>query len=391
MNTIKTFHYKLKPNKTQAIELNKWLGTCRFLYNIALEYKIMLYGRGKKTISKFDLIKELVDVKKVEGFEWIKEVPSQTLQAVIERLDNSYQRFFKLSAGFPKFAKKSKYKSFLIKQGVEIYGNCVRLPKIGLIKFFNSRPIESKIKTATIRKEADGWYISLVFEGEVKELELIEKTVGIDVGLKHFLVNSDNEKIENPRTYRKHQKKLAKCQRKIARTKKCSNNRKKLVNKLSRLHQTIKNIRNDFLNKVSIKLINENQVIVVEDLQIKNLVKKPKAQQNESGTGFKPNKAKAKGGLNKSILDAGWGTFFNKLDYKSKWYGRTFVKVSPQYTSMDCSTNECGFRLDKLTLKIREWQCPKCHITHDRDVNASRNILKKWSSGGTSEAIHKNH
>ena len=391
MNTIKTFNYKLKPNKTQLIYLNKWLGTCRFLYNLALEYKIMLYDRGKKTISKFDLIKELVDVKKVEGFEWIKEVPSQTLQAVIERLDNSYQRFFKMGAGFPKFAKKNKFKSFLIKQGVEIYGNCVKLPKIGLIKFFNSRPIESKIKTATIRKEADGWYISLVFEGETKELEPIEKEIGVDVGLKHFLVTSDNEKIENPRTYRKQEKKLAKYQRKIARTKKGSNNRKKLVTKLSRLHQKIKNVRNDFLNKVSSKLINENQVIVVEDLQIKNLVRKPKAQPNESGTGFKPNKAKAKGGLNKSILDAGWGTFCNMLDYKSKWYSRTFVKVSPQYTSMNCSTNECGFRLDKLTLKIREWQCPKCHVTHDRDVNASINILKKWSSGGTPEAIHKNH
>ncbi|MEK7434308.1 MAG: RNA-guided endonuclease TnpB family protein, partial [Cyanobacteriota bacterium] len=381
--------YKLKPNKTQLIDLNKWLGTCRFLYNIALEYRIKLYEIWNKTISKFDLIKELVDVKKVEGFEWIKEVPSQTLQAVIERLDNSYQRFFKLGSGFPEFAKKSKFKSFLIKQGVEIYGNCVRLPKIGLIKFFNSRPIESKIKTATIRKEADGWYISLVFEGETKELEPIEKEIGVDVGLKHFLVTSDNEKIENPRTYRKQEKKLAKYQRKIARTKKGSNNRKKLVTKLSRLHQKIKNVRNDFLNKVSSKLINENQVIVVEDLQIKNLVKKPKSQPNESGTGFKPNKAKAKAGLNKSILDAGWGTFCNMLNYKSKWYGRTFVKVSPQYTSTDCSTNKCGFRLEELTLKIREWQCPKCLVTHDRDVNASINILKKWSSGGTSEAKHK--
>lgn len=384
MKTIKTYHYKLKPSITQEIELNRWLGTCRFLYNIALEYKIMLYNQFKKIISKYDLIKELVEAKKVESFEWIKEVPSQTLQAVIERLDNSFERFFKLDAGFPKFAKKHKYKSFLIKQGVEVWGNYIKLPKIGLIKFFNSRSIESKIKTATIRKEADGWYISVVFEDEIQELEPIEKEVGIDVGLKYFIVTSNDEKIENPKIYRKYQDELRLLQRKFSRSKKGSNNRKKLVNKISRLHQKIANVRKDFLNKVSTKLINENQVIVVENLQIKNLVRRPKPVSNEKGNGFKPNNAKTKGGLNKSILDTAWGMFCNMLDYKAKWYGRIFVKVAPNYTSRDC--NNCGFRLENLTLKIREWICPKCNITHDRDVNASKNILKKWSSGRTSEA-----
>ncbi|MFN8576081.1 MAG: RNA-guided endonuclease TnpB family protein [Candidatus Sericytochromatia bacterium] len=376
MNTVKTFHYKLKPNKTQESMLNQWLGTCRYLYNVALEYKKLTYEQKGISLSKYDLIKELPNVKKTEGFEWFKNVPSQTLQAVIERLDNSYQRFFRFGTGFPKFAKKHKYKSFLIKQGVEIWENCIKLPKIGLIKFFNSRPVESKIKNATIRKEADGWYISLVFEGKTKELNPIDKETGLDLGLKYFGVTSNDEKIDNPRTYRKYQKVLAKAQRVFSRTKKGSNNRKKVSEKIAKIHQKISNVRKDFLSKTSTKLISENQAIVVEDLQISNLLKNPKPIVHESGKGYKKNGKSKKTGLNKSILDAGWGMFTNMLEYKAKWCGRVFVKVAPNYTSRDCSN--CGFRLEKLALSIRQWECPQCFVIHDRDTNASKNILKKW-------------
>jgi len=306
---VKTFQYKLKPTDEQANIFSQWLGTCRYVYNISLEYRKYLYAQKGVSIRKNDLINELPLMKKVEGFEWISNVPSQTLQSVMERLDNAYQRFFKLGAGFPKFARRDRYKSFLIKQGVELWGNRFKLPKIGFVKFFNSRQPEGKVKTATISKEADGWYISVTFETEVKPLPTNDKEIALDLGVKTFAYTSDGEAIENPKHYRKHQDELRILQRSLQRKKKGSNNRKKLKNQLARLHQKIANVRRDFLQKESTKLLSENQAVVVEDLQIKNLVRKPKPQPREDGKGFKPNKAKAKAGLNKSILDAGWGMF----------------------------------------------------------------------------------
>ncbi|MBC7476147.1 MAG: transposase [Candidatus Sericytochromatia bacterium] len=377
----KTFHYKLKPTKNQEIIFGQWLGTCRYLYNVSLEYRKYLYAQKGVNISKFDLINEIPEVKKTEGFEWIKQVPANTLQAVIERLDNSYQRFFKLGAGFPKFAQKNKYKSFLLKNNssgseIKVSGNRFKLPKIGHVKFFNSRPVESKIKTATIRKEADGWYISVTFVGNVEALPLLDNNVGLDLGVKYFAVTSDGEYIDNPRHYNKYQDELRILQRSLDRKKKGGNNRNKASIKLDKIHQKIANTRKDFLNKVSTKLISENQSVVVEDLRIKNLTKKSKPKLSDDGKTYLKNNRKQKAGLSKSILDAGWGMFCNMLDYKSKWFGRWFVKVPAQYTSRDCSN--CNFRTEEMPLTIREWQCPQCNSFHNRDENASKNILKKW-------------
>ncbi|RZK16380.1 MAG: transposase [Flavobacterium sp.] len=272
----------------------------------------------------------------------------------------------------------------MIKQKVEIRGNCIKLPKLGLIKFFNSRAVESKIKNATIREEADGWYISLVFEGETTELESSQQNTGLDLGLNYFAVTSNDERIDNPRTYKKYEKALAILNRSRDRKKKGGSNRGKVVEKIGRLHQKIANVRKDFLDKVSTKLIRENQAIVVEDLKISNLVKKAKPVLSEDGKTYLKNNRKQKSGLSKSILDSGWGIFTNMLEYKAKWYGRTFVKVAPQYTSRDCSN--CNYRLEKLALSIREWQCPECNTIHHRDHNASINILNKWRLGESPEA-----
>lgn len=383
---VKAFKYKLKPTDEQANIFSQWLGTCRYVYNIALEYRKYLYSQKGVSISKFDLIKELPLMKKVEDFEWIRNVPSQTLQAVMERLDNAYQRFFKMGAGFPKFARRDRYKSFLIKQGVELWGNRFNLPKIGFVKFFNSREVEGKVKTATISKEADGWYISVTFEIEVKPLPEMDNEIALDLGVKTFAYTSDAESIENPKHYWKYQDELRILQRSLQRKKKGSKNRQKVKNQLARLHQKISNVRRDFLQKLSTKLLSENQAVIVEDLQIKNLVRKSKPKLSEDGKTYLKNNRKQKAGLSKSILDAGWGMFGNMLEYKAKWFGRTFAKVAPQYTSMDCSTDGCCYRAEAMPLSIREWQCPDCGILHERDHNASKNILKKWRAGSSPEA-----
>jgi putative transposase len=389
-NVVKTFRYKLKPTDEQANIFSQWLCTCRYVYNLALEYWTYLYSQKGVSISKFDLINELPEMKKVEGFEWIRNVPALTLQAVMERLDNSYQKFFK-GAGFPKFARRDRYKSFLIKNNsqlseIQIFGNIIKLPKIGFVKFFNSREVEGKIKTATIRKEADGWYISVSFEGKTEPLPETDNEIALDLGVKYFAYPSEGEPIENPKHYHKYQDELRVLQRSLQRKKKGSKNRNKVKNAIARLHQKIANVRRDFLQKVSTKLLSENQAVVVEDLQIKNLVRKSKPKFSEDGKTYLKNNRKQKAGLSKSILDAGWGMFCNILKYKAKWLGRTFAKVAPHYTSMDCSTDGCGYRAEAMPLSIREWQCPDCGVLHERDHNASKNILKKWRAGSSPEA-----
>jgi putative transposase len=351
MNHLKTYRFKLKPTKAQQQSFAQWVGTCRYVYNLALDTKIHAYKYGV-SLSKYDLIKQLPDLKETE---WIKEVHSQTLQDVVERLDKAYQSFFK-GNGFPKFAKKGFYSSFTFKQGVKLHQNTntVQLPKIGKVKYRKSQAVEGEIKTANVSKQADGWYISLACEVEIKTLPTNPNVVGLDVGIKSFVVTSDGDVYGNPKYLYHYQKRLTQAQRSVSRKKKGSSNRKKAVLKLAKLHLKVSNTRKDFQHQLSTRLIRENQTIVVENLQVVNLLKNHQ--------------------LAKSISDCGWHQFTQMLEYKAKWYGRTFLKVAPHYTSQDCSV--CGKRNSELTLADREWTC-SCGVTHDRDVNASVNIKTK--------------
>jgi putative transposase len=196
MIQVQTYKYKLKPNVSQSKRLEQWLGTCRFLYNPGLELKIYAWEQRRKSISKYDLMKQLPELKKEA--DWIKDVPSQSLQSVFDRLDGSYQNFFKQGSGFPKFAKKDFYKSFTIKSGISIEDNQIKLPKIGKVRFHNSREITGTIKRATIVKEVDGWYICIMHESDVLPIKTGFKEIGIDLGISHFAVTTEGQFIENP-------------------------------------------------------------------------------------------------------------------------------------------------------------------------------------------------
>ena len=348
MIITKTYRYKLRPTNFQRARLSQWLGGCRYIYNLTKDCKEQAYRKGV-SLSYYDLKKQLPDLKSVD---WIKDIPSQTLQDVVKRVDRSYQNFFR-GAGYPKWAKKDRYNSITFPQNVKVVGNRVKLPKLGSVRFFNSRPIEGIIKTATVSRTVSGWFISIACEIEQHPLPATDQRIGIDMGISHLAITSEGELIENPRHTKKYERKLRVAQRSLARKMKGGNNRAKQKRVVARLHEKIRKTRKDYHHKVSSRLVSENQAIACEDLVVSNMVKNRK--------------------LSKAISDAGWGQLTTMLEYKCQWYGREFVKVPPVYTSRDCSS--CGHRTEKMPLNIRFWICPVCSAEHQRDVNAAQNIL----------------
>lgn len=360
---LRAYKYRIYPNKTQKEQIEKQFGACRFVYNWALEQKIKHYETEKKTLSCFDLINRMAQLKKVEGYDWLKESNSQALQMSIRNLDNAFKRFFREKKGFPKFkSKKNPVQSFQIPQHytVDFERSRVKLPKIGLVKASFSREFEGTCKTATIsRSTTHKYYISiLVDDGKdlpIKEPFSEESTIGVDVGIKDFAILSTGEKIDSPKYLKKSLDRLKVLSRRLSKKVKGSNNWKKAKLRLSRLHEKITNQRNDFQHKLSLKLVRENQAIALETLKVCNMVKNHHLAQ--------------------SIYDAGWSSFVDKLTYKAEWYGKTILRIGQfEPTSKICSV--CGYHNKELTLAVREWSCPNCNTFHDRDINAAINIKK---------------
>lgn len=357
---IKTYKFRLLPSKSQEETLESWLGATRYIYNLCLDYKITAYKANGTSISKNDIQKELKEIK--NETDWMKDIHSQTIQDVTDRLFTAYDNFFRRvkkgeTPGFPRFAKKDLWSSFRFKQGVGVCENTnkIKLPKIGKVKFKKSQEVKGKIKNASLKKEKDCWYICLTCEENINPLPKNAHSIGLDLGIKDLIISSVGEVYANPKTLHKWSKRLASAQRSLSRKVKGSNNRQEAKIRVSKLHQKIANIRKDNLHKVTTKIISENQVIICENLKVSNMLKNGK--------------------LSKSISDASWSTLTNMLEYKALWYGRTFIKVPPHHTSQDC--NVCGYRNAELTLSVRSWACPSCQEVHDRDVNAAINILNK--------------
>ena len=360
--TLKAYQFRLIPNKIQQTFINNTIGCVRLIYNCMLYERQELY---KLTKDKEDKPKYKTEKEYKSEHLFLKEVDSIALQQSRIDLCNAYKNFFtklkkkqKTSLKYKsKRNPKNSYRTINVNNSIRVENNKIRLPKLGFVNFKKSREISGKIKSVTITKNIlNKYYISVLCETEIEYKQSIDETIGIDLGLKDFLIDSDGNQIENPRYLRKLEVNLAKAQRKLSKRKKGSNNRFKQQQRVFRIHEKISNMRNDFLHKLSSELINENQVICLENLSVSGMVKNHK--------------------LAKSISDASWSKFVEMLKYKAIWYGREIVKIDRFFPSSKlCSM--CGWKKEDLKLSDRSWICGKCGIEHDRDTNAAQNILSE--------------
>ena len=360
---LKAYKFRLYPNKNQEKLINQILGSSRFVYNHCLFLKNEKYKDGKQKFYYSDMSKHITDLKQCEEYEWLRVSDSVALQQSLRDLDLAFQRFFKKQAKYPKFHskhKKNSYRTINQKDSVRIEDGKLHLPKLGLVRFSQSRYFDGIIKNATVLKTpSNKYFVSLLVEEKDSFGISQANKVGIDLGIKDFAICSNGMKYHyDEQKLKKLNKKLKKLQRKFSRTQNKSQNHEKMRIKVARQYERISNIKTDFLHKLSTKLVNENQVISIETLKIKNMLKNRK--------------------LSRNIHEMSWYKFTTMLKYKANWkVNCKVIKIGTFFaSSQTCSS--CGYKNPKVKdLSIREWECPRCHTIHDRDINASINILNE--------------
>lgn len=370
----KAYKVRLYPNKNQMNKINQFIGSTRFVYNYFLDYRTKAYENENRSVYYQETSQQLTILKQQSELSWLKEVDKFALQNSLKDLQTAFNNFFREHAkenskqGYPTFKKKhdtkQSYQTNLTNNNIEVdfEHQKIKLPKLKWVSFSSSTKLKNnppygKLTNVTIRRTPSGKYMaSILFEVDVKEIKNpTNDAIGIDLGIKHFAILSDGRKVENPKYYRTAERKLRKLQRQLSRKKtKHGHNYNKVKRKIACLHEYIANLRKDFLHKLSFQLVSENQVLCLEDLNVKGMVKNRK--------------------LSKSINDCGWGMFKQFVTYKADWYDRQVVFIDRFYPSSKMCSH-CHEVNPMLTLSERNWICPSCRTIHDRDGNAATNIL----------------
>lgn len=355
--------FRLYPNSRQRNQINQTLGCSRLIYNRGLDMRNKAYEDGEKA-NYARTSAMLTELKKQEDYSFLKDADSIALQQSLRDLDRAFKNFFDKKSRHPQFKSKhdyrQSYRTINQKNGIRIDKKYIKLPKLGYVRFKQTMKV-GHINHAVIERTPTGkYFIVLNVDFEPEKLSAVDKTVGVDVGIKNFCHMSDRTVIDNPRHLEQMTRRLKREQRRLSRKKKGSSNRQKQRLRVARIHERIADQRNDFLQKLSTKLIRESQTICIEDLNVKGMVRNHK--------------------LARCISSASWSKFFSMLEYKASWYGRTVTKVPTMYPSSQ-TCNCCGYKNPEVrNLAVREWECPVCHTVHDRDLNASINILYKGLS-----------
>jgi putative transposase len=356
----RAYRFRFYPTPGQKTILAQTFGASRFVYNYMLRRRTDAWFKEQKRVGYHETSAELTALKQETEYAWLKEVSSVPVQQSLQNLQTAFNNFFAKRTEYPTFkSKHGKQSATYVASGFKFDGSNLSFAKMDEplnIRWSRSIPKAAKVTTCTISRDTAGrYFVSMLCDDAIAPKKKAKGRVGIDLGLTHFAILSTGEKIASPKAFRKNESNLAKLQRRMNHKRdKTTKNRAKAKLKVARLHAKIDDTRKDFLHKLSTRLINENQVIAVETLAVSNM------QKNHC--------------LAKSIGDSGWSEFVRQLEYKAKWYGRTLIGIDRWYPSSK-RCNDCGHIVGSMGLEIRDWTCPECGVSHDRDINAARNVL----------------
>ncbi|EFO3359581.1 TPA: transposase [Escherichia coli] len=371
MKRLQAFKFQLRPGGQQECEMRRFAGACRFVFNRALARQNENHEAGNKYIPYGKMASWLVEWKNATETQWLKDSSSQPLQQSLKDLERAYKNFFRKRAAFPRFKKRGQNDAFRYPQGVKLdqENSRIFLPKLGWMRYRNSRQVTGVVKNVTVSQSCGKWYISIQTESEVSTpVHPSASMIGLDAGVAKLATLSDGTVFEPVNSFQKNQKTLARLQRQLSRKVKFSNNWQKQKRKIQRLHSRIAYIRRDYLHKVTTTVSKNHAMIVIEDLKVSNMSK------SAAGTVSQPGRnVRAKSGLNRSILDQGWYEMRRQLEYKQLWSGGQVLAVPPAYTSQRCAC--CGHTAKENRLSQSQFRCQVCGYTANADVNGARNIL----------------
>jgi putative transposase len=375
MKRLQAYKYELMPSGDQVRAMRRFSGSCRFVYNKALALQKENHEVGNKFISYVAMAAKLPVWKREAGTEWLKETPSQALQHALKDLEKAFKGFFAKRTGFPRFKKKGSGDSFRYPEPKQIQldqsNSRILLPKLGWLRYRNSRKALGQVRNVTVSHSSGKWFIAIQTQRELEQpLPRSTTAIGIDVGIARFATLSNGRYVAPLNSFKTHQQRLARYQRRMSRKQKFSNNWKKAKTKVQKIHAAIANARKDFLHKTSTTISQNHALVCIEDLQVKNMSRSAKGNREQPGK-----KVAQKSGLNRSILDQGWGEFRRQLEYKAQWNGGIMLAVPPHNTSRTCPC--CGYVSEENRQTQAKFQCVDCGYENHADVVGAINILER--------------